>query len=376
LPQRSQITKGEIVTSQTLLNNMPQSNSAAGHLPAFCLLILSLLTLPTGAQAEDRSAHCRYVNLATVPVNFIYGLATVEANFNGSSSTMLVDTGMGITTITIQEAINHNVLTGEKALEIRKQMADAHPELFGKDGKSAMFVHLINDITMGNMHSSVPAFVLFNSKNSGSFEAQMGGNILFSKDIEISLQEQKIRFFEPKGCSDDFLAYWDDHASFTKLRKMSSRDGRAIVGVQVNGKNMRAVIDSAAPYSHITEQAAARLGITPLTAGVKDFAAETITHGHPVKTWIAPFDNFTIGEETIDHPKMVVMDSQVDDADTLTAQSNALDRATDIVLGIDFLLSHRVLFSIDQQRMYFSYLGGKVFYDGIAPPVAKVAQPN
>lgn len=33
----------------------------------------------------------------------------------------------------------------------------------------------------------------------------------------------------------------------------------------------------------------------------------------------------------------------------------------DMVLGADFLRSHRVLLAMSQQRMYFSYVGGRVF---------------
>jgi hypothetical protein len=33
----------------------------------------------------------------------------------------------------------------------------------------------------------------------------------------------------------------------------------------------------------------------------------------------------------------------------------------DMLLGADFLRSHRVLLAMSQRRLYFSYVGGRVF---------------
>jgi hypothetical protein len=32
-----------------------------------------------------------------------------------------------------------------------------------------------------------------------------------------------------------------------------------------------------------------------------------------------------------------------------------------MLLGVDFVRSHHLLFAVSQRRMYFSYLGGEVF---------------
>jgi len=68
--------------------------------------------------------------------------------------------------------------------------------------------------------------------------------------------------------------------------------------------------------------------------------------------WIVPFDSFSIGGETIAHPRFAVTE--------LTTRTYNT-RAPGMVLGRDFLRTHRVLLAFGQKRMYFSYLGGEAF---------------
>jgi hypothetical protein len=37
------------------------------------------------------------------------------------------------------------------------------------------------------------------------------------------------------------------------------------------------------------------------------------------------------------------------------------DTGSDMLVGADFPKSHRVLFSVKQERFYFSYVGGHIF---------------
>jgi tetratricopeptide (TPR) repeat protein len=66
------------------------------------------------------------------------------------------------------------------------------------------------------------------------------------------------------------------------------------------------------------------------------------------QTWIAPFDSFKVGDnEEIHHTRLRIGDL------------SAVD--TDMLLGADFFLSHRVYVASSQHRLYFTYNGGPVF---------------
>jgi hypothetical protein len=212
--------------------------------------------------------------------------------------------------------------------------------------------------------------ILVNSKFAKAWGGQLGVDVLFKKDVEFWFANRQIKFFEPDGCNDTFLAYWDDNAAYVAMRKMWHRDHRAIVQVEVNGQPLRAAIDSSRPISAIDLNAAARLGVTPETPGVVESKTHDTVGQKAVKHWVAPFDSFSIGPETIHNPKIHITDlieSSLSQATRLASENYILDRKIDMELGADFLQSHRVLFAVSQQRLYFSYLGGKVFVTEIEP---------
>jgi tetratricopeptide (TPR) repeat protein len=68
---------------------------------------------------------------------------------------------------------------------------------------------------------------------------------------------------------------------------------------------------------------------------------------HAIDSYIIPFSSFEVGNETIKNIRLRVARSDFTGADML--------------LGADFFLSHRVLVSQSQHRLYFTYNGGPVF---------------
>jgi len=66
-----------------------------------------------------------------------------------------------------------------------------------------------------------------------------------------------------------------------------------------------------------------------------------------VRTWIAPFDTFQAGdEETIRHGRI---------------RFGEMTSDTDMLLGADFFIAHRIYVSNSQHRLYLTYEGGPVF---------------
>jgi tetratricopeptide (TPR) repeat protein len=66
-----------------------------------------------------------------------------------------------------------------------------------------------------------------------------------------------------------------------------------------------------------------------------------------LRTWIAPVKSFKIGDEEIRNTRLRVADSPT------------IDR--DMLIGMDFFLSHHVYVANSQRKLYFTYNGGPVF---------------
>jgi predicted aspartyl protease len=345
-----------------------QINMGAKRIAAFCVALLSVAMLNNCAQAETAPAHCRYTNFVTFPIKFSDRRLTIEGSVNDSPATMLVDTGSSSTDLTRLEA---------QKLGLKLSHSDVYD--IGVGGESTSYLTLVDDIAFGKLHwHHATLGVIWDMDSSLAYSALVGADILFYKDIEISLARREIKFFEADNCDDAFLAYWEDNASEIPLTEMAPDDHRQLMSVMINGQKMRAIIDSGAPMSIINLAAAARAGVTPQSPGVIEMGGGGGIGKHQVKDWLAPFESFTIGGETIKHPKIRIKDlygSAQLDSDT-KATGEMINGQPDMLLGADFLRSHRVLFALSQRRLYFSYLGGTVFDDGAEPVLADDKKPK
>ena len=108
---------------------------------------------------------------------------------------------------------------------------------------------------------------------------------------------------------------------------------------------------------------AARLGVTPDTAGVIAGGCTTGLGRKRVDSWIAPFESFAIGNEIIRNPRIRFADLWQHTTYTETGSRLPARFAgqPDMLLGADFLRAHRVLVARSQRKMYFTYAGGTVF---------------
>jgi predicted aspartyl protease len=344
-------------------------------------------TVEVRGQKVPVGPHCVYTNFATLPVESSDGLLSVDGDLDGRHTHMALDTGALHTVLTVEEAEK----LGLKLQHSRLTDTDTNGDL------TATYATYVDHLSLDKLGWHGVKFGVM-SHVADSYSAVAGADILLNgleKDIEFALGTQQVRFFEPSAeCRDAFLAYWDDNALTAPLVDLSPQDPRQVVTVTINGKEMTALIDSGVPTSVITLEAAAKVGITPQSAGVNELTSSNGFEKQQGKTWLASFQSFTIGGETIKNPRIGIADlwgtqplepgfrsvlrattsctqspgngmqacimGQLSSQGGLRSELQAADMP-DMLLGADFLRSHRVLLAISQRRMYYSYLGGQVF---------------
>jgi tetratricopeptide (TPR) repeat protein len=155
----------------------------------------------------------------------------------------------------------------------------------------------------------------------------------------------------------------------TKAGPLSPRDRAIGAYATANGHQIRVVFDTGAFLSGMSLRAAARAGVTPASPGVVQTVGSTGFGDKVRRTWVAPFDSFALGGEEIRKTRLRISETELE--------------GIDMLLGADFFLSHRILVSQSQQKIYFTYNGGPVFKletavqraDAAAPPGASDAAP-
>ncbi|UGQ45910.1 aspartyl protease family protein [Massilia endophytica] len=300
-----------------------------------CLLLPLLLQLPVHAQSE-----CKYSELLTLPVAKMKTAAalSVSGQINGEAADMLLDTGAEKTFLVRRE------------MEKRKVVMEGVPEMVrGVGGVQTVFAAKPREVGVGPILTRNKRFPVVDSLANLNVAAVLGSDFLLQTDMELNLREGSVKFFQAKGCADRGLSYWDPDAMSVPLVEMQ-KGGRPIVEVMLNGVKGRALIDTGASRSIVKKHFAEKAGFSA------DKAAPPVRMaGNGIGTeandfWSADFDSFAVGSETIRKPQLQVISLPRHGDDT-----------HDMILGLDFLWAHRLLISVSQERMYFSYLGGDVF---------------
>ncbi|HEU0277617.1 MAG TPA: aspartyl protease family protein [Rhodanobacteraceae bacterium] len=301
------------------------------------LVACALLACAGSARARG---DCTLAKYGTLPVQVIGERATTQVKINGVDTRVMLDSGAEFNFMSHATA---------DALKLPRDPAPFGFYMGGIGGDTGVEIATVRNfgILGTDLHR-----VEFLVGGSDSGRGVLGANLLDFADLEINLAQGEVTFFKPSDCRKADLAYWATDGKYNVadlLPPDRPHDKRSFVDVTINGKAVRALLDSGAPSTVLSLRAAERVGLNLNAPGVR---VGGLTHGVGAKTyrtWIVPIDKFSVGTETIQHSEMLVMDGPMG------------DDSTDMLLGIDFMLAHRMYIANSQRKIYFTYSGGRVF---------------
>ncbi|RDJ00595.1 tetratricopeptide repeat protein [Dyella solisilvae] len=288
---------------------------------------------------------CRLKDFGTLPVEMVGNRATTMVKINGANTRFILDTGASFNTMSSANA---------SALGLKLEPAPFGYRLRGIGGDVyVQQAHVkefgILDTTLKNV-----AFIVGGTDAGNGF---LGANLLDYADLEIDLAHGKLTLFQADHCANASLAYWskDGNYNVADIAPFDSPyDRRTFINVLINGRKVRAVIDSGASATLLTRDAAERAGINLNAPDARGGSISTGVGSKPVKTWTVKVDSFSVGSETIRNSQMQVLDGRIGDD-------------TDMLLGVDFLLAHRMFIANSIRKVFFTYNGGRVFTFATAP---------
>jgi hypothetical protein len=307
------------------------------------------LLLPMLSQAADDAAACRYLPAGKLDLQFSEQSPqpTVDSSINGVPARAMIGTASYTTFLM-------GATAGRLGLKTRRTGRYAT----GVGGAALTSTTWLRDFSLGASHTGeTEMLVIGDDAARGGPDAIVGADLLLRTDMEVSLAGKYLRFFGPANranCASTHLAYWDRDAMAIPFTGRESN--KPVFTVTLNGVELTAQIDTSAVRSNVTRHGAKRAGIS--------FDAPGLRHGDKVSgfgddaldTRLATFDSFTIGDETIRHADLTIVDDYPQGHGKI-----------DMQLGLDFLRAHRVLFAMSQSRLYISYVGGPVFASPAAP---------
>lgn len=301
------------------------------------LIACALLACAGTARAKSG---CTLEKYGSLPVQVIGERATTEVKINGVDTRFMLDTGAEFSFMSAATA---------DALKLPRYPAPFGFFMRGIGGESDVDIATAKDFgILGTVFHRAKFLV----GGSDTGRGVLGANLLDFADLELNLAQGEVAFFRPEHCRKAALAYWAKGGNYNVAKLLSAdrqHDKRSFVDVTINGKQVRALLDSGAPATVLSRRAAERVGLDLHGPGVR---AGGLTHGVGAKsypTWIVPVAKFSVGTETIQHSEMLVMDGPIGDG------------SIDMLLGIDFMLAHRMYIANSQREIYFTYNGGRMF---------------
>jgi len=305
------------------------------------------LALAGGAASAE--SKCTMGRFAEWPLRAGGRLPVTDGEINGQKVGVLLDTGAELSLI-LRSAARRLGLTRYGAGRV-----------FGIDGEEHAEVTRVDEFRIGQAVRKNWHVVVAAEGRSDDIAVFLGDPFFEQVDVEFDLAHNAVRLYETKNCEGVSLAYWATEPA----GEVPIEAGSGIrFTVSVNGKPIRAQLDSGASASVLSKPDAARLGVTPESPGVVSTAC--VTDGdseRALDSWVGQFETFAIGNERIRNPTIRFADlwKRVAYTETGSRLPNRFAGLPDMLLGADFLRAHRVLVARSQRKMYFTHAGGTVF---------------
>lgn len=311
-----------------------------------------VLAMALGAAIMPTRAACKLTSL-DLPVT-MKGLRPVTTlGINGSNVPLMVDSGAFHSVLTFAAAKQLGLQVGPLPYGLRIE------GFSGEVDAGLARVHRLR-LPLGEIPDA-EFLVGGNGEFSGTL-GFLGRNILAAADAEYDLANGVIRLMFPNDdCRGQNMAYWagEQPVSELPLLRDEGRPKRPAIRTmaQINGQRLRVLLDTGAT-SVLSLRMARQAGITNLKPAGKAYGAGR----GELEQWNATVERFTIGLETISNFELDVADY-------------ARDRSHnhDMLLGVDFFLSHRIYVSNQQRRLYFTHNGGPVFAHSLGESASRSA---
>jgi predicted aspartyl protease len=321
--------------------------------------LLAMVALATGLMAPGAAlsaapGKCTLARIAEWQIRPARGQPILDGTINGQNVGVLLDTGSSRSAM-LRSAADRLGLVRYDVMGNR---------MIGVGGETVVQMVSIDEFTIGkDVRRNWRVPVIGEHASRSDVAVILGEDFFRLTEIEFDLSHDAVRLYQARDCEGAALAYWaTTGAGVVDMDAIFEAAPAIELTVEINGRPVKALLDSGAFASILTKSQAASLGVTPESAGVVKSGCMGGLGEKTVENWTAPFASFRIGDELIRDPKIRFADiwkfSTYKEASLISKRPIGLP---DMLLGVDFLRSHRVLVAHSQRRIYFTYDGGTVF---------------
>jgi predicted aspartyl protease len=282
------------------------------------------------------SANCVVQPRANVKLQIIGTVVLAPVVVNGIAGSFILDTGAAQTVVT-PDAVRHfglaldewtaTTMLGVGGVERRR---NADPRSVELGGVALHRRSLAQDATL--RVATLPRRMVGEQQIDGL----LGRDFLSLFDLDLDFTRETLTLYDVRGCDGRFLPWTEPYLSVTVENPTESA---LVVPLAIDGVPLRALLDSGAGRSLVAAGGMARLGL-----GIERLQGDPsqVVSGvgpHTVTMWQHKFHELRVGSESVANPVFLVAPIQ-------------LQPISDMLLGADWLLGHRVWISYATKQLF------------------------
>jgi tetratricopeptide (TPR) repeat protein len=292
-----------------------------------------------GAPSGLAATKCKISKPVEVPITMNSLRPTIDVKINGKDAKFVLDSGAFYSMMSSATAAEYNLKT---------TMGPFGLMVTGVGGAADVRATTVKELSIFGITLKNVEFLVGGSDVGSA--GLLGQNFLELFDVEYDLANGAIRLFRTEECDHTVLAYWlapGQAYSAMKIDRIDPMHPHTIGVAYVNDKEIRVTFDTGAFTSVLSLKAAERAGVKPDSPGVVASGYASGIGRGMTKEYIAPFASFKIGDlEEIKNARLRIAD---------------IGDNTDMLLGADFFVSHRIFVANKEHRLFLTYNGGPVF---------------
>ena len=300
------------------------------HLP---LVASALLLSHTRAGAvEAFPAECKLTLAATVPIGLEGGHVTVPVTVNGHPHTFIIDTG-GFTSaispaIVAEQGLKlYGIHTGTEIQDIAHKKAEHYVTL--------------DELVIGNQKARDARMMVLDDTG---VEGLIGPEYLRKFDLEFDFAAGTLNLFRPHPCKGRAVYWTDDY--FTLPMDVTDQ-GHIRIDVSLDGKPLRAMIDTGAPVTVIGQTIAqSDFNVDPGQVNVDGATAGMLIGGSGGEIGAVPhrFTGLQLGGINIKNPILAIA----------TVERGFHADHSSLLLGLRELHNLHLYVSYQERKLYVS----------------------
>jgi predicted aspartyl protease len=301
------------------------------------------------ATADD----CTLKQIASLQIADSFpGRVVVTATVNNSPHSFMVDTG-GLVTELYDDVV--------QKLGLTTSTINPNVEIYDTSGNLRRRYVRVEDFALGPAHADHKVMVV---KPRGPGEDEgidgiIGPDVLEHLDVELDFAGRKINLISPDHC-EGRVVYWARSYTDTDF---SLSDDHIVIPMTLDGKAVKATVDTGAPATYLSETAAHRLfGIDTRSPGVqRDSDAPP---GSPY-AYRYPFKSLSVAGLAVSNPLIHILPDLAraafnrrhhdkEDFDPVTAPQL---KETPMLLGMDVLSKLHLYIAYKERKLYITAAG-------------------